>query len=273
MRVKMRSLFFNDVKRTKDNKSLLIVILANRVRDNKPEIKMFGLPIIHALSHIRKHNNTSAIILSPDGAILDLADASTMEKVTLVSEQITSSGENYLKSALNQLKDEIQVLSENCKFDLALVIGGEPGELMLTKVAANELLGFNNLHMNNRGVIRIQICNFADKEINGSNIVFAHAITPDFCVCSVPKGFSIIAPQDTRAIDLPNEYDSSLNMLVFDKLKSRIKRILGPKNNKSNEEIINKIKEIEGADISSQSEIVDLSELFEMDLTKNLPLN
>ncbi len=271
MRVEMRSLFFNDINRTKDDKNLLVVIVANRVHDDKPEIKMFGLPIIHALSHVRKHNSASAIILSPDGTILDLANVSTMEKVTLVSEQITSSGENYLKSALNQLKDETHVLTENCQFDLALVIGGGPGELILTEVAANKLLEFNRLHMNNGGVIRIQICNFADKKIQGSNRVFAHAITPDFCLCSVPKGLSIIAPQDTRAIDLPDEYGSFINLLIFDKLKSRIKRILGPKNNKSNEEIINKIKEIAGADVSSQSEIVDLDELFEVDLT--LPLN
>ncbi|AUH73973.1 hypothetical protein CAB17_10990 [Legionella sainthelensi] len=220
---------------------------------------MAGLPIIHALSHARKHTNTSAIIVMTNGDILDLA--TDLEKVKLDTSQRTQSGEAYLPKALNQLKDEIKPLSDG-HFDLSLVIGGEPGEINITEALAMELFKFNKARMNEKGVIRVQICNFADKKIGDSTNLFANEITPQFCSCSIPEGYSIIAPRDTRAIDLPKEGDSLLSALNFNKHKGRLKGLLSSKN--SNEEIIKNIP----ADIAA--EIVDLNELYKNNASLDL---
>ncbi|WP_258956451.1 hypothetical protein [Legionella sainthelensi] len=238
----------------KEDSSLLIVILADDYK-----LKMAGLPIIHALSHARKHSNTSAIIVMTNGDILDVA--TDLEKVKLDTTQRTQSDEAYLPKALNQLKDEIKPLSDG-NFDLSLVIGGEPGEINITEALAMELFKFNKARMNEKGVIRIQICNFADKKIGDSTNLFANEITPPFCSCSIPEGYSIIAPRDTRAIDLPKEEGPFLGAINFNQHKGRLKGLLSSKN--SNEEIIKKIPAYIAA------EIVDLNELYKKNTSPDL---
>ncbi|WP_258957725.1 hypothetical protein [Legionella sainthelensi] len=250
----METFFDKNIKKESKDTNLLIVILADDY-----QLKMAGLPIIHALSHARKHTNTSAIIVMTNGDILDLAN--DLEKVKLDTSQRTQSGEAYLPKALNQLKDEIKPLRDG-HFDLSLVIGGEPGEINITEALAMELFKFNKARMNEKGVIRVQICNFADKKIGDSTNLFANEITPQFCSCSIPEGYSIIAPRDTRAIDLAKEGDSLLSALNFNKHKGRLKGLLSSKN--SNEEIIKNIP----ADIAA--EIVDLNELYKNNASLDL---
>lgn len=251
----METFFDKNIKKESKDTNLLIVILADNSR-----LKMQGLPIIHALSHARKHTNTSAIIVMTNGEIIDLANAD-LNNIKLEGEQKTSEGEDYLPIALNQLKNEIKPLRDS-HFDLSLVIGGEPGEINITEELAMELSKFNKARMNEKGVIRIQICNFADKTVGVSTNLFANEITPQFCSCSIPEGYSIIAPRDTRAIDLAKEGNSLLSVLNFNKHKGRLKRLLSSKN--SNEEIIKKIP----ADIVA--EIVDLNELYKNNASLDL---
>ncbi|CBJ11701.1 hypothetical protein LLO_1340 [Legionella longbeachae NSW150] len=226
----------------------MVVILADDY-----QLKMPGLPIIHALHHVKHHKNASAVIVMTNGAILDLA-TTDLKKIKLDEKQKTRNGEAYLPIALNQLKDQVKPLGEN-RFDLALVIGGEPREVNITEELAVELFKFNKARMNEKGVIRIQICNFADKTIGTSSKVFANEVTPDFCLCSIPKGYSIIAPQGTRAIDLPKEESNFMDTTIFDEHKVSLKHMLSDKKNISNEQIINKIPNI-------HVEIVDLNELY-----------
>ncbi|VEB35257.1 Uncharacterised protein [Legionella sainthelensi] len=139
----METFFDKNIKKESKDTNLLIVILADDY-----QLKMAGLPIIHALSHARKHTNTSAIIVMTNGDILDLAN--DLEKVKLDTSQRTQSGEAYLPKALNQLKNEIKPLRDG-HFDLSLVIGGEPGEINITEALAMELFKFNKARMNEKG--------------------------------------------------------------------------------------------------------------------------
>lgn len=227
----METFFDKSIKKESKDTNLLIVILADDYR-----LKMAGLPIIHALHHAKHHKNSSAIIVMTNGDIIDLATAD-LKKIKLEGTQKTMGGEAYLPIALNQLKDQVKPLGES-RFDLSIVIGGEPREVNITEELAKELFKFNKARMNEKGVIRVQICNFAYKKIGDSNAVFANEITPDFCLCSIPKGYSIIAPQGTRAIDLPKEETEFMGATIFNEHKASLKHMLSDKKNISNEQII-----------------------------------